>query len=166
VPHLYQHIFYIPRPTLTFLALPYRIVPFPLSESQASVVARFLAGRLSLVSKDEMRSWEGNLLRLKESEKGNSKNIHILGYPADAEYINYLASWAAVAAKKTGLKNEGSGKSPRFWEEETCWVRGMTPRIKEVARSLGPVQRARVMTLEELGFVYPGKKRASNGTGE
>jgi Flavin-binding monooxygenase-like len=159
VPHLYQHIFYIPRPTLSFLALPYRIVTFPFSESQASVVARFLSRRLSLPSEEEMTAWETNLARRQASENGGSNNIHVLGYPADAEYINYLASWAALAVEKPGLENKGKGKLPWFWDEETCWLREMTSRIKEAARSLGPVRRRAVMTWKELGFKYPGTKK-------
>lgn len=171
VPHLYQHLFYKPKPTLSFLCLPYRIVPFPLSEAQAAVVARHLSGRLELPdfnnlspNEDEPTMMQQQLefakpngdLDPSQDDTPRPTNPHILGYPADAEYINSLHDWALSATPRSGLDNDGRGKLPPYWDEETCWVREMTPRIKAVARALGPEDRKSVRTLGELGFVWPG----------
>ena len=52
---LYKHLFppaY--APTLSFVGLPWKIVPFPLYELQARWVARLLSGRVQLPSIDDM----------------------------------------------------------------------------------------------------------------
>lgn len=84
--NLYEHILYIEDPTLAFLGIPQRVVPFPISESQSAYVARLWAGRLSLPSRGIMRTWEEAELK----EKGESKAIHNLAFPRDVEYINKL----------------------------------------------------------------------------
>ncbi|KAJ8128092.1 hypothetical protein O1611_g5547 [Lasiodiplodia mahajangana] len=56
--NLYRHVFYIPRPTLAFIAMPLKSVPFPLSESQAAVVSRVWSSRLALPSLEKMRRWD------------------------------------------------------------------------------------------------------------
>ncbi|KAJ4358703.1 monooxygenase [Didymosphaeria variabile] len=54
--NVYQHIFYNLEPTLAFLALPQRIVPFPVAEAQAAYVARVFSGRLVLPTLAEMKA--------------------------------------------------------------------------------------------------------------
>ncbi|CAF2657090.1 unnamed protein product [Rotaria sp. Silwood2] len=53
---LYKQLFHadFPNGTLSFLAIPYRIVPFPLAEIQSHIVARVLCGKIFLPSRDEM----------------------------------------------------------------------------------------------------------------
>ncbi|CAF0936745.1 unnamed protein product [Adineta steineri] len=53
---LYKQIFHanFPNGTLSFLTVPYRIVPFPLAEFQSHLIARVLCGKMSLPSQDEM----------------------------------------------------------------------------------------------------------------
>jgi thioredoxin reductase len=53
---LYKQIFHahFPNGTLSFLVIPYRIVPFPLAEFQSHLIARVLCGKISLPSRDEM----------------------------------------------------------------------------------------------------------------
>ncbi len=48
---LYEHILYINDPTLAFLGIPQRIVPFPVAEAQAGFVARIWADRLPVPTK-------------------------------------------------------------------------------------------------------------------
>lgn len=45
------------HPTLAFVGLPYRVVPFPLFELQAQWFAAFLRGRVPRLTQDEMESW-------------------------------------------------------------------------------------------------------------
>lgn len=54
VRRLYEHILYIEDPTLAFLGIPQRIVPFPVAEAQAAFVARIWADRLTLPTQEQM----------------------------------------------------------------------------------------------------------------
>ena len=53
---LYKQLFHadFPHGELSFLAIPYRIVPFPLAELQSHIIARVLCGRLQLPSREQM----------------------------------------------------------------------------------------------------------------
>lgn len=111
VQHTYQHLFYAPRPTLSFLALNQRVIPFPLAEAQSAVVARVYAGRLPLPPQSEMQDWEETA----ERENGSGKTFHVLPFPKDAEYINEMSRWAMSARRREGLENDGRGKTPPVW---------------------------------------------------
>ncbi|MFU8817725.1 MAG: FAD-dependent oxidoreductase [Pseudomonadales bacterium] len=52
---LYQDLLHIDRPSLAFIGIPFRVVPFPLFELQAQWFARLLAGRFALPSPADMR---------------------------------------------------------------------------------------------------------------
>ncbi|KAL8848347.1 MAG: hypothetical protein Q9221_006650 [Calogaya cf. arnoldii] len=54
---LYQHIFHMQYPSLAFIEIPGMIVPFPLAECQAVVVAQVWSGRLPLPSRQDMEKW-------------------------------------------------------------------------------------------------------------
>jgi hypothetical protein len=96
VNHTFQHLFFAPQPTLSFLALNQRVIPFPIAEAQASVIARVYSGRISLPSYIEMRKWEEEII----AEMGHGRNFHLLPFPKDGNYINELSHWALRA---TGL---------------------------------------------------------------
>jgi hypothetical protein len=154
--NLYHQIFYYPNPTLSFLALPQRIIPFQISESQSAIIARFLAGRLSLPSSAAMKEWEDDLI----SKKGDGKQYHIFGFPRDAEYINFLHDWAMSATKITELENSTDGKVPPYWGEREKWLREEIPVVKSRYSALG-AERKKVLRVEDLGFNYEedmGKK--------
>eukprot|EP00736_Rhodelphis_marinus_P014327 Rmarinus@m.13776 len=51
---LYRHLFHIDTPTLSFIGLPWRVVPFPLFDYQAEAVAQYCRGNLALPPKEEM----------------------------------------------------------------------------------------------------------------
>ena len=106
VNNTYQHLLYAPRPTLSFLALNQRVIPFPIAEAQSAVLARVYSGRLSLPPLSDMRKWE----RVIEEEMGAGRNFHLLPFPKDANYINAMSSRALSAENKEGLENEGKGK--------------------------------------------------------
>jgi len=55
---LYKDLICIDHPTLAFAGLPIKVVPFPLSESQAAILARAWSNTLALPSTEEMRHWE------------------------------------------------------------------------------------------------------------
>jgi hypothetical protein len=149
VNHTYQHLFYAPRPTLSFLALNQRVIPFPLAEAQAAVLARIYSGRLSLPSYTEMQKWEQSTI----SEMGNGRNFHLLPFPKDGNYINEMSRWALSAITKEGLDNGGKGKIPPVWREWEFWCRENFPAIRKAFGALGE-QRKEVRSLEEVGFSF------------
>lgn len=147
--NLYQQIFYHPIPTLSFIGLPQRIVPLPVSEAQGAVIARVLSGRLALPSQENMKAWESDLI----AQRGTGKGFHTLAFPLDAKYINHLHDWSLEALPKSDLANGGKGKIPPYWGEEKQWVRESFPLIKVASRNLGP-ERHKITTLKELGFDF------------
>lgn len=147
--HTFQHIFYYPQPTLAFLTLPQRIVPFPVAEAQAAYIARVFSGRLTLPDVDEMKAWEIGVLQTK-----GSKSFHNLGFPEDAAYINTLYSLSMSATSHEG---RAAGKIPPFWDEEKRWTRQQFPLIKQAALKLGD-KRREVRGLKDLGFDFQAWK--------
>lgn len=152
--NLYQQVFYHPIPTLSFIGLPQRIVPLPVSEAQSSVIARVLSGRLTLPSPKRMQAWEEALIET----KGNGKSYHTLAFPLDAAYINMLHDWALSTPPNPALPNDGVGKIPPYWGEEKQWIRERFPLIKLASRKLG-ANRYKITKLEELGFDFQAWKR-------
>ncbi|KAF2648884.1 FAD/NAD(P)-binding domain-containing protein [Lophiostoma macrostomum CBS 122681] len=149
VQHTYQHLFYAPRPTLSFLVLNQRVIPFPVAEAQSAVLARVYSGRLQLPSLSEMQKWEQQTI----DENGNGKNFHLLPFPKDANYINQLSTWAMSAVAKESLENHGKGKMPPRWGEWEFWCRENFPAIRAAFGARGEA-RYDIRSLKELGFDY------------
>ncbi|KAI9791345.1 MAG: hypothetical protein M1833_001536 [Piccolia ochrophora] len=141
--HVYKQIFYSPRPTLAFSALPQKIVPFPTAECQAAVIARVWSHRLQLPCERAMEDWEESVIR----EHGNGKRFHILNFPRDVEYINELHDWSVKATTAP------VGKVPPRWSERTRWTRERFPAIKKAFVDKGE-ERHTVRHIEDLGFVF------------
>jgi cation diffusion facilitator CzcD-associated flavoprotein CzcO len=158
VNHTYQHLFYAPQPTLSFLTLNQRVIPFPIAEAQASVLARVYSGRLSLPSYAEMQKWEQDVI----AEMGNGRNFHLLPYPKDGNYLNEMSRWALKAPLKEGLDNDGRGKVPPVWGEWEFWARENFPTIRRAFGELGD-KRHQIRSIEELGFSFEEWRR---GKGE
>jgi cation diffusion facilitator CzcD-associated flavoprotein CzcO len=153
VNNTYKHLFYAPRPTLSFLALPQRVIPFPTAEAQAAVLARVYSGRLSLPPVSEMQQWE------KEREKeAPGRAFHLLPFPKDGENINELSKWALSAPRREGLENEGKGMVPPVWGEWEFWCRENFPKIRQAFGKLGE-KRFTTRTLEEVGFSFEAYQR-------
>ena len=145
VENLYQHIFYIPEPSLAFLGLPSKIVPFRTFEGQAAVISRIWSGRSALPSIQEMKDWEEHLVK----EKGAGKAFHVLDFPMDFEYHNEMVEWAQRAEDE----GAGRGKISAKWNERETWARGRFPAVKRKFVERGQARRD-VRTMEELGFDY------------
>jgi cation diffusion facilitator CzcD-associated flavoprotein CzcO len=154
VNHTYQHLFYAARPTLSFLALNQRVIPFPIAEAQAAVLARVYAGRLDLPPLATMRAWEKSV----EDEMGAGRNFHLLNFPKDGNYINQMSQWALSATERDGLENGGKGKMPPIWGEWEFWCREHFPKIRQAFGARGEERRG-VRSLEELGFVFEERAR-------
>jgi hypothetical protein len=146
ISNTFQHMFFTRDTTLAFLALPQRIVPFPVSESQAAVIARVWSGRLALPQKEEMEDWE----RKRVEERGDGKAFGLLNTPEDVEYVRMLYNWAGEAEHKKG---EVVGKTPPHWGDKVMWMRTRIADIKNAFLARGE-ERKDVRTLEELGFCY------------
>lgn len=141
--HVYQQIFQTTYPTLAFLALPQKIIPFPIAECQAAVIARVWSKRLQLPNKSEMNQWEDIVIK----ERGTGTNFHNLVFPLDADYIKELHDWSLQA------KPKGKGKTPPYWGEKERWMRERFPAIKKAFADRGS-ERHQVRSVEELGFDY------------
>ena len=145
VQHLYQHIFYIEDSSLSFLALPMKIIPFPLSEAQAAVVARVWSGRLKLPSKAAMYGWEQETI----ITQGPGKSFHTLLFPKDLNYQNYLYDWTALTSLDVG-------KMPSRWSGKEAWAREKFATMKKAFAEKGE-ERHGITTMEQLGFNYDGR---------
>lgn len=149
VTNLYQHMFYRPQPTLAFPVLQQRVIPFPMAEAQAAVIARIWSGRLSLPTQAEMEAWEEELSKV----MGDGRSFHLLKFPKDANYINAMHKWAMSATD-----SECKGKKPPFWGEKQYWMREQFPAIKKAFQDKGE-DRHSVRSIEELGFDFERYKK-------
>ena len=157
VNHTYKHLFYAPKPTLSFLALPQRVIPFPVAEAQAALLARIYSGRLCLPPLPDLNKWEQEQI----ADTGDGRSFHLLPFPKDGNYINELSSWALRASGKEGLENNGQGKMPPVWGEWEFWCRENFPAIRQAFGKLGN-RRFETRTLEEVGFSYDEYKKKLN----
>lgn len=155
VNHTYKHLFYAPKPTLSFLALPQRVIPFPIAEAQASVLSRIYSGRLTLPQLSEMEKWED----AQKTEAGDGRAFHLLNFPKDGKYLNELSKWALSAPRRDGLSNGGQGKVPPVWGEWEFWCRENFPAIRQAFGKLGE-KRFESRTLEDVGFSFEEYKMA------
>ena len=156
VEHTYEHLFYAPNPTLAFLTLPQKIIPFPLAEVQSAVIARVWSGRLSLPIYEDMVAWEKSII----AERGPKREFHTLKFPKDAEYINMLYDWAVSANPKATLGNDGKGKLPKRWGKWEYWARERFPAIRRAFVERGE-DRVKVKTLEDLHFDFETDQKVS-----
>ncbi|QIW96781.1 hypothetical protein AMS68_002299 [Peltaster fructicola] len=151
VENLFKHIFYRPNPTLSFVALNQKVIPFPVAEAQSAVIAGFYAKRLSLPSRADMERWEKDTLACSP----RIRDFHVLKFPKDADYINELHDWAVSDPRQDGSpgKSRQFLKTPPYWTEEDYWVREQFPAIKKSFQSLGEGRHS-VRTLHEIGFDF------------
>ncbi|KAK0947568.1 monooxygenase [Friedmanniomyces endolithicus] len=168
VENLYQHIFYQPHPTLAFPVLNQKVIPFPLAEAQAAVIARVFSGRLGLPYEDEMKTWEQDWTK----KNGDARMFHVLKFPADADYIDELHDWVVSADGEGEVvtpSDEPSrgvvvrrGKTPPYWGEKEYWMRERFPAIKKAFQDMGE-ERHRKRTLQDVGFDYEKWKGREGG---
>lgn len=138
----YKHIFYAADPTLAFVGLATKVVPFPVAQSQASVIARVYSGRLKLPTVDVMRKWERDEI----AKRGIGRMFHYHQYPADVDYVDELGKMCDDAAGTGGL-------DPCRWGEKDRWVRARVARMKAAYVKAKHNGRT-VRRMEELGFSY------------
>ena len=147
---LYEHVFFTKHPSLAFIALPIRVIPFPLAEMQALVIAKVWSGQLSLPTQEEMREWEKRTV----AENGEGKKFLTLDGGKDFKYHNELYAWVEKAGFANSLK-------PHKWTDKEFWLRSKFPDMKRAYAQRGE-ERFNIRTLEELGFDYESTKRCPN----
>ncbi|KAK9862092.1 hypothetical protein WJX84_002278, partial [Apatococcus fuscideae] len=77
---LYRHLFPpTAAPTLALLALPWRVVPFPLAQLQARWVARVLSGKVAPPTHEELRADSAAFYKEQQEEGRRSRDAHYLG---------------------------------------------------------------------------------------
>lgn len=145
VQHLYHHLFYTFHPSLAFIGLPSKIIPFRTCEGQAAVVARVLSGRLDLPTTQEMEEWEQQEL----SRKGAGRAFHVLSIPSDFQYHNAMVEWSMKATQPM------AGRVPPKWSDKELWQRQRSSELKRFFAERGERRHA-VKTAEDLGFTYEG----------
>jgi len=133
---LYKQLFHISHPTLAFTAVSQKVIPFPLSEGQAAVIAKVWSNKLVLPEEDVMKAWE----KKKVDELGDTKLFHVLGFPRDADYINELHEWA-------GQAEDGFAKEPPYWDEHQRRTRSVFVDIRKRFIELG----GKATSMKDLG---------------
>ncbi|KAL9000476.1 MAG: hypothetical protein Q9188_005669 [Gyalolechia gomerana] len=141
VENIYQHLLYTDHPSMAFVGLPYKIVPFRTCEGQAAVVARIWAGRLELPSKSDMRAWEARRI----AERGAGKKFHELGKLEDFPYHNEMIDWVLQS------KPIDDDRVPPKWNKYEALVRKNIPAIKKAFADQGEARHT-VRSVEQLGI--------------
>ena len=170
VENLYQHIFYRTQPSLAFPVLNQRIIPFPMAEAQAAVIARVFSGRLALPDEEEMEAWEYGVT----SEMGDGRGFHVLKFPKDADYINAMHDWAVSAdhipcqthrnGAVDGMQQDRAarvGKAPPYWGGKEYWTRERFPAIKQAFQEYGEARHSK-RTLADVGFSFEEWNKATS----
>ncbi|EPE05739.1 thiol-specific monooxygenase [Ophiostoma piceae UAMH 11346] len=137
---LYDDMVHIDHPTLAFLSLPIKVIPYPLAQAQSAILARVWANTLALPSKEEMEAWE------REAEKVRGPAFHVWESGEDGSYIN--ATYKRIMEGDNAASR--AGKEPPRWDGRLLWMRKITPMGKGKFEDMGRT----ATTLEELGFVY------------
>lgn len=88
---LYQQLLHIHHPTLAFIGIPLRVIPFPLFQMQARWFSHLLCGDFTLPPVDEMQAEEQLMFERQTASGGKQRNVHVLG-DRQGDYINLLAS--------------------------------------------------------------------------
>ncbi|KAI5479368.1 dimethylaniline monooxygenase (N-oxide forming) [Pseudohyphozyma bogoriensis] len=101
-----RQVFYLPDPTLSFLALNINVIPFPLAQLQARLVARFIAGHIHLSFKPGI------------PEDGvEDRSAHVLGPEKEHEAINRfldeLGQWGAASGDPKWGRNSKAAQDLR-----------------------------------------------------
>lgn len=146
---LYQHIFHMQYPTLAFIETPEMIVPFPLAECQAAIVARVWSGRLRLPSQHDTEEWRDQVI----SKRRAGRHFHALEPPVDLKYMKKMYDWCYEAENRDSCEKLRRGKIPKRWDEKSCWLRMMAADMKKAFNARG-AERSMIKTYEELGFRF------------
>lgn len=108
VPNIYQHIFSIKEPKVTFLGLPLDGLNFRCIEYQAILISRYLSGLVTLPSKEDQMKW----CQERYAQFGDSRLYHTIG-------MRSAISFSKELTKLGGGVENGIGKRfPVLTEED------------------------------------------------
>ncbi|KAI0380769.1 FAD/NAD(P)-binding domain-containing protein [Hypomontagnella monticulosa] len=148
---LAKHFLHINHPTIAFLGLPIKVIPFPLSEAQGAVLARLWSNTLPLPSQPVLEEWERT-----DGDGTKPGKYHVFPKGGDGRYINGLHDWLK---SEKGSETKGRGKEPPYWDKEMLWQRGVYAEAKLQFEKTGK----KAKTLEELGFKYEPEDIVKSG---
>ena len=146
---LYQYVFHLQHPNLALVETPEMIVPFPLAECQAAVIARVWSGRLALPSLHKMQDWRESVT----CQRGADRGFHALTPPLDLKYMNEMYEWSRMAQDSATCDGARQGKMPKSWDGRSWWLRMTAPEMKKAFNARGE-ERSNVLHYEELGFRF------------
>ncbi|KAI8885844.1 FAD/NAD(P)-binding domain-containing protein [Backusella circina FSU 941] len=111
--HLNNYLFYNNNPTLSFIGLPIRVVPFPLMQTQAVAVARYLSGKLVMLDHE--------LTPPTKTGDDDDRNEFIMGVGREFDYVEKLGAWAEgwvdESIEDWHSTDRITGRLPEEWKE-------------------------------------------------
>jgi len=102
--NLYKHIFYMDKPSLSFVGIPWKTAPFPIIHQQCGYVAAVLGGLKSLPSEDEMRADTLQEIEQRLSIPELARHFHMFG-DRQFGYADMLASLSGLQKNPTIIEN-------------------------------------------------------------
>ncbi|KAA8497487.1 Flavin-containing monooxygenase FMO GS-OX-like 4 [Porphyridium purpureum] len=93
---LYKHVFCIPRPSVAFVGLPWKVAPFPLFYFQSRWIAAVFSGRAVLPSQSEMHADREREQQLREGDMGLPRRYMHMLEQRQWEYNRVVADLAHV----------------------------------------------------------------------
>lgn len=106
--HLRSKMFYRPRPTLAFLGLPIRIVPFPLMQAQSILLARLYSQRTPYIAE------KGKNLA-PDAPDDNERSAMVFNAEFEFAYVDHLNRWANFTPRG---KIPATEPLPNWWKEQ------------------------------------------------
>lgn len=100
VPGLYQHTFLSSDPLISFVGVPVDGISFRVFEFQAVLVARYLAGRITLPTREEQTKWRNE----RYEEKGATRAYHTIGVDDAIAFMAELSRLGELQEQPIGRK--------------------------------------------------------------
>ncbi|CAO3608134.1 unnamed protein product [Cunninghamella blakesleeana] len=92
--HTHEFMFYINNPTLAFIGLPIRIVPFPLSQSQANVIAKVFNPEREDVNLPSLEVMQSIYQQQYNDVDDTDRKSFVLTTDKEFNYVDRLSAWA------------------------------------------------------------------------
>ncbi|CAO3616771.1 unnamed protein product [Cunninghamella echinulata] len=95
--HTHEYLFYINNPTLAFIGLPIRIVPFPLSQSQANVIAKVFNPERKDVTLPSLEQMQNIYQQQYDNQHGGdntNRQSFVMNTEKEFSYVDRLSAWA------------------------------------------------------------------------
>ncbi|KAJ1329568.1 dimethylaniline monooxygenase (N-oxide forming) [Microdochium nivale] len=152
VHNLARHLLHVDHPTLAFPGLPIKVIPFPLAEAQAAVLARLWSNALPLPPRAVLEAWErepaeevaakvytsnsssSRTEKLDEDEEAArgrkrkaERGYHVFPTGGDGRYINEMHDWVTTGRwPASSFSSPSSAMAPAaaavYVAEEDCRV--------------------------------------------